>query len=276
VTAPQIIAAQARNTDRSRAVRARDVLSFEWTKLRSVRSNYWTLLIAAVVSVGVTVIVAHSISSAPAGRAGVSPANSLSPLTSSFLGYAEYAILPAAIIGVLAFTSEFSTGLIRTTLVAVPRRRAVLAAKAAVVGTIALLAGELLAFVSFFLTQAILTGHHGGLSFSGHAGAVLAAGVLMPACVLAGLGLGAIIRHTAGAIAATVAVIYLVPAACLFLPSPWRDDLGRFTLGFAAYQVTAPHPQPGLLSPALSMLVILSWPAASLLAAALVLVRLDV
>jgi ABC-2 type transport system permease protein len=151
----------------------------------------------------------------------------------------------------------------------------VLAAKAAVVAAIALLAGELLAFVSFFLAQAILTGHHGGLSLSGHAGAVLAAGVLMPACVLAGLGLGAIIGHTAGAIAATVGVIYLVPALCLFLPSPWRDDLGRFTLGFAAYQVTAPHPQAGLLSPALSMLVILAWPAASLLAAALVFARRD-
>ena len=271
MTAPQIIAAEARNTAPSRAVRARDVLFFEWTKLRSVRSNYWTLSIAAVVSVGVSVIVAHSISSA---RASASPG--VAPLTSSFLGYAEYAILPAAILGVLAFTSEFSTGLIRTTVVAVPRRRAVLAAKATVVGASALLAGELLAFVSFFLTQAILTSHRGGLSLAGHAGAVLAAGILMPACVLAGLGLGAIIRHTAGAIAATVGVIYLVPAACLFLPSPWRDDLGRFTMGFAAYQVTGPRPHPGLFSPALSMLVILAWPAASLLAAALVLARRDV
>ena len=273
MSAPPMIAAQARRTTASRAVRARDVLSFEWTKLRSVRSNYWTLSIAAVVSIGVTAIVGHSISSAPGGRAG---GNSLSPLTASFLGYAEYAILPAAILGVLAFTSEFSTGLIRTTLVAVPRRRALLAAKAAVVGMIALLAGELLAFASFLLVQATLTGRHGGLSLSGHAGAVVAAGVLMPACVLAGLGLGAIIRHTAGAIAATVGMIYLVPAACLFLPSPWRDDLGRFTLGFAAYQVTSPHPHPGLLAPALSVLVILAWPAASLLAAALVLTRRDV
>jgi ABC-2 type transport system permease protein len=271
VTAQMIAAPK---TAHSRAVRSRDVLFFEWTKLRSVRSNYWTLSIAAVVSVGVTVIVAHSISSAPGARAGAPSA--LSPLTASFLGYAEYAILPAAILGVLAFTSEFSTGLIRTTLVAVPRRRAVLWGKAAVVAAIALLAGELLAFISFFLAQAILSGQHGGLSLSGHAGPVLAAGVLMPACVLAGLGLGAIIRHTAGAIAATVGVIYLVPALCLFLPSPWRDDLGRFTLGFAAYQVTAPHPQHGLLSPAQSMLVILAWPTASLLAAAFVLTRRDV
>jgi ABC-2 type transport system permease protein len=276
MTAPPIIASQARNTAPSLAIRARDVLAFEWTKLRSVRSNYWTLLIAAVVSVGVTAIVAHSINSAAGARAGTLRGQSMSPLTASFLGYAEYAILPAAILGVLAFTSEFSTGLIRTTLVAVPRRRAVLAAKAAVVAATALLAGEVLAFVSFLLTQAILSGGHGGLSLSRHAGAVLAAGILMPACVLAGLGLGAVIRHTAGAVAATVGVIYLVPALCLFLPSSWKGDLGRFTLGFAAYQLTASHPQVGLLSPALSLLVVLAWPAASLLAAALVLARRDV
>jgi len=87
MTAPRIIA--ARHTAPSRAVRARDVLSFEWTKLRSVRSNYWTLSIAAAVSVGVTAIAAHSISAPPGGHA-----SSMSPLTSSFLGYAEYAILP--------------------------------------------------------------------------------------------------------------------------------------------------------------------------------------
>jgi hypothetical protein len=273
-----MIAAQASRTARagvpSRAVRARDALAFEWTKLRSVRSNYWTLLIASIVSVGSAAFVAQSISAAP-HRAATGP---ISPLTASFLGYAEYAVLPVTILGVLAFTSEFSTGLIRTTFVALPRRWTVLAAKAAVTGMATLLAGEALAFGSFLLTQAILSGHHEGLSVSrpGVAGAVLAAGLFMPACVLLGLGLGAIIRHTAGAIAAAVGVIYLLAVVCLFLPSPWRQDIGRFTLAFAAYQVTALHPQAGLFSAGVSMVVLISWPIAILLVAALVLVRRDV
>ena len=271
MTAPPVPAATAATAPL--AVRARDVLASEWTKLRSARSNYLTLLVAAVVTIGATVVVAHAF----ATTHGPPPPGPITPLTASFLGYAEYTVLPVSILAVLAFTSEYGTGLIRTTFTAVPRRRAVLAAKAAITGTAALLAGELLAFAAFFLTQAILSRRHRGLSLAhpGVPGAVLAAGLVLAACALAGLGLGAIIRHTAGAIAATVAVIYLLAAACLFLPAPWNARIGRFTLPVAAYQVVALHPQAGLLSPALSLLVLLAWPAAILLIAALLITRRD-
>jgi ABC-2 type transport system permease protein len=268
MTAPQI-AATGRAVP-SRLVRARDVLAFEWTKLRSVGSSYWTLLIAAVVTLGVTAIVAQSIASAPAP-----PPGPMNPLTSSFLGYGEYTVLPVTVLSVLSFTSEYASGLIRTTFTAVPRRWAVLAAKAAV--TAALIAGELHAFACFLFTQAILSRHHRGLALS-HPGAlwaVLAAGLVLAACAVVGVGVSAVIRHTAGAIAAAVTVIYLLAALCLVLPSPWKVRLGRFTLPFAADQLVTLHPQPGLLSPGLSMLVLIGWPAAALLAAALVITRRD-
>jgi hypothetical protein len=263
----------ARVAEPSLAVRAFDVLASEWTKLRSARSNYLTLLVAAVVTIGATFVVAHAIASTH----GPPPPGPINPLTGSFLAFAEYTVLPVSVLSVLVFTSEYGTGLIRTTFTAVPRRWAVLGAKAAVTGTVALLAGELLAFAAFFLTQAILSGRHGGLSFArpGVPGAVLAAGLVLAACALVGLGLGAIIRHTAGAIAATIAVICLLPAACLFLPGPWNARIGRFTLPGAAYQVAALHPQAGLLSPALSLLVLLAWPAAVLLVAAVAITRRD-
>ena len=115
-----------------------------------------------------------------------------------------------------------------------------------------------------------------GVSHPGVPGAVLAAGCALAACALVGLGLGAIIRHTAGAIAAAVAVIYLLGVFGLILPSPWGTRLGRFTMPFAAYQAVASHPLAGLLSPGLSMLVIIAWPAATLAAAAIVISRRDV
>jgi ABC-2 type transport system permease protein len=270
MTAPQIAAAGRAGP--SRLVRARDLLAFEWTKLRSVRSNYWTLLIAAVVTLGVTAIVAQSIASAP-----VPPGGPMNPLTSSFLGYGEYTVLPVTVLSVLTITSEYASGLIRTTFTAVPQRRAVLAAKAAVTGAAALVTGELLAFACFFLTQAILSPHHRGLAVS-HPGAlraVLAAGLVLAACAMAGVGVGAVIRHTAGAIAAAITVIYLLAVLCLVLPSPWNVRLGRFTLPFAAYQLVTLHPQPGLLSPGPSVLVLIGWPAAALLAAALLITRRD-
>jgi ABC-2 type transport system permease protein len=255
------------------AARARDVLAFEWTKLRSVRSNYVTLLIAAVWTIGSTAVVAQSLASGPALR----PGGPITALTASFLAYAEYAVLPVSVLAVLQFTSEYTTGLIRTTFTAVPRRWAVLTAKAAVCGAAALIAGEALAFACFFVTQAILPGKHHGVSLAspGVPGAVLAAGFVLCACTLTALGLGAIIRHAAGAIAAAIAAIHLVAALCLALPSPWKDDLGRFTMPFAAAGVVAVHPQAGLLSPAASFLVLTAWPAAALLAAGLVITRRD-
>lgn len=252
---------------------ARDLLAFEWTKLRSVRSNLWTLLGAAAVTIGSTAIVAQAIAASPATpSSGV-----VTPLTASFLGYAEYCVIPVSILAVLAFTSEYSSGLIRTTFTAVPQRLAVLAAKAAVIGGAALAAGEVLAFATFFLTQAIMAGHHRGVSLSapGAARAVLVAGLLLALCALIALSLGAIIRSTAGAITATIGVVYLLAAACLVLPQPWNTRIGRFTLPFAAYQVITQHPQPGLLSPVLSLLVMLAWPAAALVAAGILLTQRD-
>jgi hypothetical protein len=173
--------------------RVRDVLAFEWTKLQSVRSNYWTLLIAAVVTLGVTAIVAGSLAAASASGRGAP----IDPLASSFLGYTEYAVLPVTVLSVLVVTSEYATGLIRTTFTAVPRRWLVLAAKAAVTGGAALAAGELLAFACFLLTQAIGSGHHHGLSLSspGALGAVLAAGVVLAACALVGTGAAAVLTR---------------------------------------------------------------------------------
>ena len=87
--------------------------------------------------------------------------------------------------------------------------------------------------------------------------------------------MGAVVRHTAGAIAATVAVVGLLAMLCLSLPPPWNPRLGRVTLPFAANQVASPAPAAGLPSPALSLLVLLAWPAATRLAAAVVLTRRD-
>ena len=112
------------------------------------------------------------------------------------------------------------------------------------------------------------------LSRPGVPGAVLAAGLLLCVCALLGLALGSIIRHTAGGIAATIAVI-LVPAILGLLPPPWNGRIGRFALLGAARQVTALHPAANLFSPGLSLLVMLAWPAVALAAAAVLITRRD-
>lgn len=256
----------------SLAARARDVLTFEWTKLRSLRSNYITLVAAAIVTIGASVIVGHALSAAHKPLPGGLPG-----LNGTFLAYAEYTVIPISVLAVLQFTSEYGTGLIRATFAAVPQRWAVLAGKAAVVGAAALVIGEVLAFACFWIVQAMVSGGHRGLSLGqpGVTGAVLAGGFVLCACALTAVAMGAIIRSTPGAIVATLVAIYLLSSLCLVLPSPWKDDIGRFTMAFAAYQVTAQHQQAGLLSPSASMLVLVAWPAAALLAAGLTLSRRD-
>jgi ABC-2 type transport system permease protein len=255
----------------SLAVRARDVLTSEWTKLRSVRSTYWTLLIAAVTAVGGSAIVGFSTAHSPKGGGAA-----FDPVAMIFLGWLEYPVLAVGILGVLAFTSEYSSGQIRTTFTAVPRRLAVLAAKASVVGAVMLLFGEVIAFIAFSLAAAMESGDKHGISLSqpGAPRAVLAAGFCLFAIAMLGLGLGAIIRHTAGAVAALPAVIYL-PLIVLALPSPWGERIGRFTLLAAADQLVSAHPRAGLLPPPVSLLILIAWPAAALLAAALLITRRD-
>jgi ABC-2 type transport system permease protein len=252
-------------------VRARDVLACEWIKLRSVRSTYWTLLVAVVTPIAISALVSVTLANAPGPHGG----QNLDPLLPGLISL-EYAVLAVAVLGVLTISAEFSTGLIRTTFTAMPHRRVVLAAKAAVLGAVTLVAGEVVAFACFGVVQAVLSGKHLSVSLShpGVPGAVLANGLLLFVMAMMGVGLGAIVRHTAGGIAAAVGLIFL-PAALALLPAPWGDRVGRFTVLEAAHQVTALHPATNLFAPAWSLLVLLAWPAAVLLIAAVTITRRD-
>ncbi len=260
---------QPAETAPSILVRLSDVLASEWTKVRSVRSTFWLLVIAAVTAVGGSAIIAIS------ERSSSKPPTT-DPVASVFLAWLEYPILAVGILGVLSFTSEYTTGQIRTTFAAVPQRLTVLAAKASVTGVVALIFGEALAFASFLLSQVILTGHHGAISLSqpGVPGELLAAGFAVFSITMLGLALGASIRNTAGAGAALPALIY-VPLVVLTLPHPWNDTIGKFTLLMAAYQLVSEHAHAGLLSRPLSLAVVIAWPAIALLAAALFISKRD-
>lgn len=273
--APGNRAGQRDNDPGSRAARARDLLSAEWIKTRTVRATYWTLLATAVAAITVGVLIAHQVASVwaqlpPDQRAG------FDPLATSFRGFA-LAQLTMATLGVLAISSEYSTGLIRTTFAAVPQRRAVLAAKAAVTGAIALAVGELIAFISFEIVQAILAGTHAGVPLSDPAAlrAITAAGLYLLVVVLIGAGLGTLIRHTAGAIAAAFGLLFLLPQMISVLPSPWDTNIGKFLPANAITQLTQAHPSTEGLSTPWALAVLVAYPAATLICAGYVLHRRD-
>ncbi|SHN32883.1 ABC transporter permease subunit [Actinacidiphila paucisporea] len=186
----------------------RAVLS-EWIKLRSVRSTYLTLLCALLMGLVLgwvdTASAAHNWPTMSAGdRAGFDPVGDC--FTGFVIGQLAFGVL-----GVLAVSSEYRTGSIRTTFTAVPRRGTVFAAKALVIGAVALVLGECMAFTAFFLGQRNLAHAHlsVGLGDPGVLRAVTGAGLYLFVVAMVGFGLGAVIRHTAGAVAGMFGLVYL-------------------------------------------------------------------
>jgi hypothetical protein len=186
----------------------RGAARMEWRKLRTVRSTYWILLIFIGGMTGISV--------ADGATGPAQPAASYDP-TQSALGGLAIAQIALGILGVLAFSSEFSTGSIRATLAAIPRRGRVLAAKALVIAGATLAIGEVLAFAAFavFPVAAPHGVPHASLGQPGVLRAVLLVGAYPCMIALIGLGLAAVIRHTAGAISAIVAVLFVLPLVLL-------------------------------------------------------------
>jgi hypothetical protein len=224
-------------TASSRLVRA------EWTKLRSLRSSGWTLFAMVVSSIGLGALVcaltaAHWSHVSPADRATWDPTN-------QSLSGTEFGQLAIAVFGVLAITAEFSSGTIRSSIAAVPRRGRLLAAKVAAYGGVALVVGEVISLVSFFIDQRIFAGRVPNASFGqpGVARAVLLAGVYIAMICMLSLALGAILRHTAGAIAAIVGILLVVPAITLAFPTSLQNSIDKFlpsNLGGASMGAVVP------------------------------------
>lgn len=253
----------------------RALVTSEWTKLRSVRSTYWTVVFAALATIGTAVLVCLTV---PGYWARLDPSQqaTFDPISASFDGFLIGQLAIGAL-GVLAISSEYTTGMIRTTFAAVPHRRAVLAAKAAVVAVLAIVVGEAIAFASFLIGQWLLRPTHVqvGLGDPGVLGAVSAAGLYLLVVALVGLGLGALVRHTAGALSALFGLLFLLPQIVHALPSPWDARIGSYMMMDAAQQMTSLRPDPDLLPPTWSAVVLAGYVVAALGAAAWLITRRD-
>jgi hypothetical protein len=204
------------------------LMKAEWIKLRSLRSTWWTLGAMVVATVGIgalgcAVTAAHWASATASDRATWDPTNQ--SLAGTIFGQ-----LAIAVFGVLAITGEYSSGTIRSSVAAAPRRTPLLVAKALVYGGAALVAGEVISLASFFIGQAILSGHTPTASL-GQAGvlrAVLLAGVYLVIVAWISLAIGFAVRHTAGAITAIVALLLVVPGILAAMPSSVQNSVGKF------------------------------------------------
>jgi hypothetical protein len=204
----------------------------EWIKLRTVRSTTYSLVVAAVISLGVSALACQRLV-AELGGAGAQQRFDLlhgEDFASRALIGNAIAQLAIGALGVLVVTSEFGTGMVRASLCAMPQRVRWIAAKLAVFGVVALVVGQVLTLSSFSLGQAILSIQHVGLSLSdpGALRAVIATGLYLALIGLAGAAFGLIVRHTAGALVSLIGMLFILPAVTNAFSEPLQGQIMRF------------------------------------------------
>jgi ABC-2 type transport system permease protein len=256
-----------------------NLMRAEWTKIRSVRSTVWTLLIFIVVCVGLTALITWLTESHWNGpHAASRDASALSDPVGFILGAGVgLGQLAIAVLGVLVMTSEYSSGVIRASLLAVPRRIPMLAAKAVVFALLLLVVTEIVAFFSFFAGSAILHAHVAvSLGEEGVARAVAGAGLYLTVLGLFSLAIGTMIRHTAGAISTAIGVVFVLPILSGLLPGSWGAHINAYLPEQAGTLITHTQEVSGdLLSPWQGFGVMCIWTALLLAVAAYLLARRD-
>jgi ABC-2 type transport system permease protein len=234
----------------TRPYRYSDALRSEWTKLRTVPATYWTFGVAIVLGIGLGAL-ASDISAAhyltdPEVHAGFQPA------TRSLLSL-ELAQLAFAVLGVITVTSEYSSGMIRSSLTAVPKRVRMMSAKILVFGLVALVIGEGIAFADFSLGQYLIHIHAGVPSASFHQPIVLreviGAGLYLVLIGVLGAGFAVIVRNAAAGIAIIVAMLFIIPGLVeAALPTSWSQPIDKYWPTNAGQRIIFPHTGSGDLT----------------------------
>jgi len=220
-------------------------LRSEFTKIRSVRSTYWTLLVLLLISIGIGAAISAGVAShwsqtSPADRA------TFDATGTSLAGLYFLGELVIVVLGAMVITSEYSTGMIRTSLTAMPRRGVLYSAKGMVFTGIALITALVAAFIAFLLGQALLASTHANATLSqpNVLRAVIGSALYVTLCGLFAYGVGAILRHTAGAITVLVALLFVIPILSNLLPSAWRNDVDRWLPSSAGTAISSTRAMP--------------------------------
>jgi ABC-type transport system involved in multi-copper enzyme maturation permease subunit len=248
----------------------------EWTKLHSLRSTRWSFLVAIVLTIGFSALFAavtssHWGSMSPHDRAGRSPLETAQ-------GGINVSQLAVMVLGVLVITGEYSTGMIRASMTAVPKRLPVLWAKLGVFGIATFLLMLPSVVASFFITQAIL-GRHDILQISfthpGVARAVIGGAIFLTMVGMFSLAIGAIVRNTAGGIATVFGLFFVIPPLLNVFPTSWQNSINPYipnSAGRSIFQLT--HGSHSL-SPWGGFALFAVYTAVAIAIAAVLLVRRD-
>ncbi|MFI9555156.1 ABC transporter permease [Nonomuraea endophytica] len=252
----------------------RAVLASEWLKLRSVGSTGYAVGATALTIVLGTVwtLYVANLADARGSIRAAAPEEGFLPLVQ----------LSLAVLGVLAITSEQASGILRTSLAAVPRRGRLLFAKAAVVGGVTLTAGATVLIATYTISRLIAGDRALGFNDVGLLDGlptVLASALSVAVLALVGLGLGAATRSTAAGIFSVVSLLFVLPSVAAYLPAPWNTRVASIMLPNLVPQIAGDRLSrrlgDGVLPPWAALLVLIAYGGAALLAGYLLLRRRD-
>jgi ABC-2 type transport system permease protein len=251
-------------------------LRSEFTKIRSVRSTYWTLIAMFIVVVGFGALASFGVASQPHPPSGPGWDPTRQSLAGLYIGQ-----LIIGVLGVLVISSEYGTGMIRTTLTTNPHRGVMITAKAVVFTVIAFVASLVTSLTAFFLGQAIMSSHHISTSISdpGVLRAVIGGALFLTACGLLAFGLGLLLRHTAAAIGSMVGLLFVVSILVNFLPQGWQNHIDKWVPALAGGMLWQVRPQPlgstPMFGPWPSFAVLCGWAGLALVSAVLLFRKRD-
>jgi ABC-2 type transport system permease protein len=255
-----------------------DLLRSEWTKLRSIRSTTWSLLLMAVVSIGITItataVYTSTWSTLDAATRAEFKADTIGLILQPGAQFGQVAV---CVLGVLLMASEYSTGMIRASMLAAPRRTPILAAKAVVFAALTFVVAELVALPSFFIGSAI-TSRHASTSITDPTTvrAVLAFGVFMALMGLIALSVGTLVRHPAGAVSVVLALQFVVPGVLNLIPGSFGTHLAGAMPANASVMMSSGHDATDVYSPLQAFCILLVWAAVLFTAAWFSIKRRDV
>jgi ABC-2 type transport system permease protein len=256
------------------AVTPARVARSEWTKLYSLRSSRISLLVAVGLVVGLGLLVPYI--AIHNWRTGT-PTAGYDSVSRSLAGI-YLAQLAFGVLGVMLVTGEYSTGMIRATFAAVPRRLPVLWAKLGVFLAALLALAVPACVVAFVAGQAIFASRHVNASFGDpHVSrAVFGAALFLAGVGALGVGLGALLRNTAAAIATLTGLLFVVPVIVSVLPGAWSDAIGPYLPLEAGTAIVSMHPDPHQLAPWTGLGVLYAYAGVATALAAVLLVKRDV
>jgi ABC-type transport system involved in multi-copper enzyme maturation permease subunit len=254
------------------------LLRAEWTKIRSVRSTAWSLVLLVVAGIGLnTLVVGLAIANWSTTSASTKASYAADP--TGFLAAAvALAQIPLCVLGALVITSEYSTGMIRSSVLAVPRRVPMLAAKAVVFGVLAFVVGQIVGFGSYLIAQAIIGNHlPESLGDLSTLRAVFGVGLYLAVLGLFAFAIGALVRHTGAAITIAVGFVVVVSQLASLLPGSVGHHIQDYLPSNAGLMITRAHQESeNLLSPWQGFGVMCIWTVALLGVATYALKRRDV